>query len=208
MIEIISDEAFERVRLLLHGVPSGAEKALTAIVSRATATVRKATLEGITSVYDIKQTDVRDRKNTTINVRTRKTDGGIAGEITFSGRKIPLYRFGVTPKQPKTQGAKVTVNFGDRWASVAPSAPVSARLRKDKPKTKFNDAFVAGMESGHIGVFERRGQRRLPVSEIMWVSTAQMAANSVVLEKVEAAAAETVAKRTEHEVSRILNGYA
>ena len=207
MIDIISDEAFERVKLILHGVPGGAEKALKGIVSRATSTVRRTTLEGITSVYDIKQKDIRDRQNTTINMRTKKVDGGIVGEITFSGGKIPLYRFGVTPKQPKAQGAKIPVRFGDRWILVAPGAPVKARQRKDKGQTKFDNVFIAKMKSGHIGMFERSGFNRLPVKEIMGASTAQMAADSVVLEKVEAAAAETIVKRTEHEISRILHGY-
>lgn len=207
MIDVISDEAFERVRLILHGIPGGAEMALKGIISRATGTVRKTTLEGITSVYDIKQKDVRDRQNTTINMRTKKTDGGIVGEITFSGGKIPLYRFGVTPKEPKAQGAKIPVKFGDRWILVAPGAPVKARQRKDKGQTRFDNVFIAKMKSGHIGMFERDGLGRLPVTEIMGASTAQMAGNSVVLEKVEAAAVETIVKRTEHEISRILHGY-
>jgi hypothetical protein len=207
MIDIISDEAFERVKLILHGVPGGAEKALRGIISRTTSTVRKTTLEGITSVYDIKQKDVRNRQNTTINMRTKKVDGGIVGEITFSGGKIPLYRFGVTPKQPKAKGTKVPVRFGDRWILVTPGAPVKARQRKDKPLTPFNNAFIATMKSGHTGIFERSNETRTPINEIMGVSTAQMAANSVVLEKVEAAAVETIVKRTEHEISRILHGY-
>lgn len=207
MIDVISDEAFERVKLILHGVPGGAEMALKGIISRATGTVRKTTLEGITSVYDIKAKDVRDRKNTTINLRTRKAEGGIVGEVKFSGGKIPLYRFGVTPKQPKIQGTKVPVKFGDTWVMVAPSAPVKARQRKDKPFVKFDNAFITTTRSGHTGMFERDGLGRLPVTEFMGASTPQMAENSVVLEKVEAAAVETIVKRTEHEISRILHGY-
>lgn len=209
MIDIMSDEAFERINLILHSVPGGAEKALKGIISRATSTVRKTTLEGITSVYDIKQKDLRDRQNTTINMRTKKTDGGIIGEISFSGGKIPLYRFGVTPQKPKMQGTKIPIKFGDRWILVAPGAPVKARQRKDKGYTKFDNAFIANMKSGHIGMFERKhgGLNRLPIQEIMGASTAQMAADSVVLKKVEAAAGETIAKRTEHEISRILSGY-
>ncbi|GHU42209.1 hypothetical protein FACS1894111_05750 [Clostridia bacterium] len=207
MIDVISDEAFERVKLILHGVPGGAEKALRGIISRATTTVRSKSLEGITSVYDIKAKDVRDRQNTTINMRTKKADGGIVGEVNFSGGKIPLYRFGVTPKQPKAQGTKVPVKFGDRWVMLAPGAPVKARQRKDKGKTKFHNVFIAKMKSGHIGMFERSGFDRFPITEIMGVSTPQMAADSVVLEKVEAAAEETIVKRTEQEITRILHGY-
>ena len=209
MIGIMSEEAFERVNLILHSVPKGAEKALTGIVTRARTTARVTALTGITSVYDIKQKDVRDRQNTTINMKTRKVSGGVVGEVSFSGAKIPLYRFGVSHKQPKTQGTKIPVNFGGRWALVAPGAPVSARQRKDKPLTQFENVFIGRMKSGHIGMFERKhqGLDRLPIREIMGSSTAQMAADTEILSKVETATMETISKRTEHEISRILHGY-
>ena len=189
MIDVMSNEAIERVNLILSGVPKGAEKALSSIITRARSTVRSTALSQITSVYDIKAKDVRDRQNTTINMRTRRAEGGIVGEVSFSGSKIPLYRFGVSPKKPK------------------PGTPVKARQMKSKPLTMFNDAFIAEMKSGHIGIFERAGRKRFPVEEIMGASTAQMVGNSVVLEKVEAAAMDTITKRAEHEITRILNGY-
>jgi hypothetical protein len=92
---------------------------------------------------------------------------------------------------------------------VAPGATVKARQRKDKTFATFDNAFIAKMRSGHIGIFERKysGLNHLPIKEIMGASTAQMADNAVVIEKVEAAAAETIVKRTEHEINRILHGY-
>lgn len=209
MIEVISDEALDRVRLILHGVPGGVEKALRGIISRAASTVRKTTIEGITSVYDIKQKDIRDRKNTTINMRTKKADGGIVSEVKYSGGKIPLYRFGVKPKDPKPQNYFVPVYLDERWVMVRPGGTVSARQRKDKPYTKYENGFVATMSasSGHAGIFERKRKYSNKITEIMGASTAQMADNAVVIEKVEAAAEETIVKRTEHEISRILHGY-
>ena len=186
MIDIISDEAFERIKLILHGVPGGAEKALYGVISRATSTIRTVSLDGITSVYDIKKKDVRDGRSTAIKTRTSKVDGGIVGYITYSGNKIPLHRFGVTSKQ---------------------GATVKARQRRDRPFTRFDNAFIARMRGGRKGIFERESRSRLPVNEFKAVATAQMAADSGVLEKVEAAAQETIAKRTEHEITRILQGY-
>lgn len=209
MIDVISDEAFERVKLILHGVPGGAEMALKGIISRATGTVRKTALEGITSVYDIALKDVRDRKHTTINMRTKQTGSGIVGEITFSGVKIPLIRFGVSHKSPKSRGV-VPVNFNGQWLIAPRAAPVKARERRDTPMQNYEEAFVAvapNAGSGHTGIFKRMGIERLKIKELVGASTAQMAGNSVVLEKVEAAAVETIVKRTEHEISRILHGY-
>jgi hypothetical protein len=207
MINIMSDEAMKRVNLILSGVPQGAEKALTGIITRARTTARTTALEGITRVYDIAQKDIRDRQHTTINMRTRRVEGGVVGEVSFSGAKIPLYRFGVSPKQPRVQGTKVPVKYGDRWVMVAPGAPVKARQRKDKAPTKFDNAFIAKMKSGHLGMFERSGSERTPITEIMGASTAQMAGDTAVLERVETAVMETIAKRAEHEITRILHGY-
>lgn len=59
----------------------------------------------------------------------------------------------------------------------------------------------------HTGMFERDGSKRLPISEFMGPSTAQMAGNSIVLADVEEKAQEVINKRVEHEITRILNGY-
>lgn len=209
MIEIMAQEAFDRVNLILSGVPGGAEKALQAIITRARSTVRSTALENITKVYDIKAKDVRDRQNTTINMYTRKAEGGIVGTVSFSGSKIPLYRFGVKPKNPKSLGYYVPVKFGDKWVIVRPSVPVKARLRRDKPMTLFNNDFIASMKSTHTGIFHRenRDANRMPIHERMGLSTAQMAVNEDILKKVETATLDTIQKRAEHEINRILHGY-
>ena len=56
-------------------------------------------------------------------------------------------------------------------------------------------------------MFERDGADRLPITEFMGPSAAQMAANSVVVEQVEEKAQAVINKRIEHEIARILNGY-
>ena len=91
-----------------------------------------------------------------------------------------------------------------------PGATVRARQKRSSPKEPFENAFIAKMTNkkgpGHTGIFERRGMSSLPIREFMGASTPEMAENSVVLEKVEAAAMETIKTRMEHEIARILNG--
>ena len=202
-----AEESFKRIHEMLSGVPGGAEKAMRGVISRAAATARKTALQGITSVYDIKQKDVRDRKNTTINIRTKKTEDGIVGEILYSSKKIPLYRFNATPKAPTPLPYKVRVIIGGQWLFAHPGAPVKAHQRKDTPMKTFDNAFIAEMKNGHIGMFERKNKRSSEITEFMGSSTAQMAEDSGVLSKVEEAVMETIVKRTEHEITRILRGY-
>lgn len=113
--------------------------------------------------------------------------------VSFSGGKdstvLPLYRFNVSPTIPIQR------------------ATVSAAVLAGNGRTPFQDAFIARMQSGHTGMFERDGSKRLPISEFMGPSTAQMAGNSIVLADVEEKAQEVINKRVEHEITRILNGY-
>ena len=103
--------------------------------------------------------------------------------------QIPLYRFNVSPTLPVQR------------------ATVSAAVLNESGRTPFAHAFIAKMKSGHTGMFERDGTSRLPITEFMGPSAAQMAGNSVVVEQVEEKAQEVVNKRLEHEITRILNGY-
>ena len=73
--------------------------------------------------------------------------------------------------------------------------------------TVFEDAFIAQMNSGHIGIFEREGSARLPISQFMGLSGAQMVGNDEIIEKMTQSAQEKVNERVEHEINRILNGY-
>ncbi|MBE6012088.1 MAG: hypothetical protein E7234_05975 [Lachnospiraceae bacterium] len=186
MIEITSEQ-IEKVHLLLNNIPRGAEKALSSVISRANNTVKTEVIKGITDVYSISQKNIR--ADTNIKMQTKNTGDGIVGTVLFAGYKLPLYRFNVSPKKPSQKSM------------------VKASLMKSNTQTPFEHAFIAQMKSGHIGVFKRDTGKRFPVSEYMGLSTAQMARNSVVLEKVEEAAQETINKRIEHEISRILNGY-
>ena len=179
----ITAEQIERVNLILSGVPGGIEKALSSTIRRANNTVRSETLKGITTVYAITRQNVR--AETTIKVRTQSSDG----TVLFAGHKIPLYRFNVSPTIPIQR------------------ATVSAAVLAGNGRTPFQDAFIARMQSGHTGMFERDGSKRLPISEFMGPSTAQMAGNSIVLADVEEKAQEVINKRVEHEITRILNGY-
>jgi flavin-binding protein dodecin len=205
------DKGFERINAILGGVPKGVEKAMPNIISRAQTTAQAATKTEVTKVYHISKGDLmRDdgRYKTNIRLRTQTSVDRIVGEIHYSGYKIPLYRFNVTPKKPSPKSdVKVPINFGTHWAWVSPGAGVKAAQLRGRPKTAFKDAFIARMSSGHIGMFERSTTLRAPIKEFMAVSLPEMVGNTKVLSKVEAAAAETINKRTEAEISRILGGF-
>jgi len=78
----------------------------------------------------------------------------LTAEITVSDAARPLYDFSVSPKLPVAEGG--------RRAKQGPSV----RVRRGGARQTLRGAFVARMQSGHLGVFRRPGQARLPVKEL------------------------------------------
>lgn len=181
----ISTENMERVQALLANVPKGAERAYSNAINRGLSRVKTAAWRGIKQVYTVQASALNAATNTSIQ---KASTGNLAGYVRFAGYKIPLYKFKVTPKQP---GSKKMVQ---------------ASVKKGGGAT-FESAFIAAMQSGHVGVFEREGRKRLPVSELMGLSAAQMAGEETVSAQVVEEAQKLVDERLEHEINRLLSGY-
>lgn len=200
MIEITSEDV-ARVEKILHDVPGGAERALSNAMNRGLSKVRTAAFKEVRGVYNVQNAALKAATSTRIR---RASGNNMIGSILFSGVKIPLYKFKVTPQ------------------AIGTRETVKGSLEKGH-MTEFAHAFVALMDSGHIGVFERKGVQGIKsrlqkangkgnkhtekVGEIMGLSTAQMIGNSDVIERVESEAQETISARIDHEIDRILNGY-
>ncbi len=183
MIEINS-EAIERAETLLAGIPKGAERAFSNAINRAVTYSKTKALKEVRKVYTVKQSDLNEKSATKVQ---KASTGNLAGYVSFSGYKLPLYKFQVTPKEPrKGKKVKATVMKGGG--------------------TTFDSAFIADLGHG-MGVFERITSRRYPTEQIMGLSTGQMVQNEVIIEQLEKEAEEKVNERVMHEIDRILNGY-
>lgn len=184
MIEITS-EAIERAQTLLAGVPKGSERAFSNAINRALTHSKTKAFQEARKVYAVKQGDLNSETVTRIQ---KASTGNIVGYVLFSGVKIPLFRFNVSRSAAKkTKHIKAGLMKGS-W-------------------TAFEDAFIAQMNSGHIGIFERETAKRLPIKEFMGLSGAQMVQNEVVMDQLSKEAQEKVNERVMHEIDRILNGY-
>ena len=186
MIQLeISSETVERVNNILQGVPKGAEKAFSNAINRGLSKAKTTASKEVKHVYEVTNSAINEKTKTSIH---KATAGNIAGYINFSGAKIPLYKFKVTPTVPGT-GKKVF-----------------AAQEKGGGST-FEDAFIAQMKNGHIGIFERKKVKRFPIEEKMGSAMAQMVKNTVVMEAAQKEAQKTVDESIEHEIDRILSGY-
>ena len=159
------------------------EKAVSRAAKRAADAGKAETKRQLAAEYTLPSTEIG---------QTISTGGSEIGAwMRLLSGPIPLPKFkGVTPKgvMPPEKG------------------PVKAQVKKSGG-AELKMAFVAKMKTGHIGVFERKGEKRLPIKELFGPSTTSMfKANEKVHTAVQEKIKETLDKRIEHEFGRILNG--
>ncbi len=209
--EAAGQAAIERAKALLAGIQGGVDKAAKAAMSRTVDRLRRDSNRAIREKYDISDEGIRAEKN----VRVRYSfQNGVQATVTFSGRKIPLYRFGgAYPKVPTQDIAagKKPVMVKGAWTMQYQGVAARGHQFQDTGPTQFMDAFVAQMKSGHIGIFERTGgstsEGSDAIREIMGSSVAQMVGNQQVAQGLTERAYETFETELDKAVYRILTGW-
>ncbi|MBD5098131.1 MAG: hypothetical protein HDT35_01000 [Clostridiales bacterium] len=209
--EAAGQAAIERAKTLLAGIPGGVDKAAKAAMSRTVDRLRRDSNQAIREKYDITDEGIRAEKN----VRVRYSfQNGVQATVTFSGRKIPLYRFGgAYPKVPTQDIAagKKPVMVKGAWTMQYQGVPASGHQFKDTRPFPFADAFVARMKSGHIGIFMRTGgvtsEKSDEISEVMGNSVAQMVGKQEVAQKLTEESYRTFGTELDKAVYRILTGW-
>lgn len=183
MIEITSEQV-DRIHLLLGGIKNAPRNAIYNVLNRAVSTVKSTSSKAVRETYKIKHGDLTNNRNIGI---TKAGPSRLEASITFGGNLIPLIKFNVTPKQPQRK-------------------IVSASVLNGGGKSHLIHAYVANLGYG-VGVFERKTSERESSKQLLGPSAAHMVENGDVLKSVQAAAMDTIDKRVEHEISRILSGY-
>lgn len=209
--EAAGQAAIERAKALLSTIPDGVDKAVKAAMSRTVQKLRSESNKAIQEKYDITDAGIRTEKN----VRIRYSyQNGVQATVTFSGRKIPLHRFGgaypKVPTQDIAAGRKPVMVKG-AWTMQYQGVAARGHQFQDTSPTQFMDAFVAQMKSGHIGIFERTGgstsEGSDAIREIMGSSVAQMVGNQQVAQRLTEGAYETFETELDKAVYRILTGW-
>ncbi len=184
MIEI-TQQQIDRVKLILGGVQNASKSVFANVINRTLLTIRSQSGKHIRQTYRIKQQDITSNQN--ISVKRASGNGIVEGSIEYAGTLIPLIKFKVNP-QTRQKAVSVSV------------------LQQNSGKRLFR-AYVTDLGRYGTGVFERQTSKRESSKQLMGPSTAHMIDNQNVLSKIEDVAMETIDKRVEHEINRILNGY-
>jgi len=131
-------------------------------LNRAATSTRAEAARRIRAAYNIKVGTARDQMRIERANRNR-----LVAEIVVSGRPIPLVEF----------------------AARQVRAGVTVQVKRGARKLRAG-AFIATMRTGHRGVFERKGKRRLPIKELFSLSLPSMFTQKQIREAVERVALE------------------
>lgn len=202
----LESKDLDRATRLLTGLGKSelVQKALQRAMQRATQHLRSQTSKRIREEYAISNKDLR----TSENIRISYTSDGMFAKVYFSSEKIPLYRYtGTTPKTPTQDRSKHTAALltgSTNWKTVHPGIAAKAHQKLSTGLTQFDNAFIAKMGSGHIGIFERISQQSRKIRELMGSSISQMVGNETVAENLTNDACKKFEERFDHEVNRLL----
>lgn len=208
-VEVIGADKFKEAEHQLADIPGGMERALKSAIKRSVSYLRTQSTKEIRERYDITRKNIRAEQN--VKVRYRYFNG-IEAQITFRGNKIPLYRYGgSSPKKPTVNAEKTVMAIvNGKLRPVHPGIAASGHQLVSTGPTTFNNAFVAQMKSGHVGIFERTGGKTATgdaeIKELMGSSVPQMLGSEEVRESLGQKTYDKFEERLSHEVNRILAG--
>lgn len=143
-LRLTSDRAIDRLKAQ---APIAQARAL----NRAIASAKTAMVRVIGQDLGVKASDLRDK----IGVEEARPDR-LRARLSASYKRIPVIDFGAKGPEPSLgKGRGVTAKLG-------PS------------RTRYTNAFIATMQSGHRGVFRRTAKGRLPIRELFGPSVAHV----------------------------------
>lgn len=207
----IDERQVQHINKVLYQTPDKARTVFRNALSRGMTAAQVQARKEIRSRYDITTANIKKYEK----VRTRYIDAGNAlrGEVSFSGGKIPLYRFHPSPAVRKYTNQYAHVLYTDNpedWRRYRKTAPESAADVRGSMQLR-PAAFIASFNSGHIGLFKRTGgrtsEKREKLREYWGFAVADMLDYPEAREAIQVRAEEITAKRLDHELLRIMNGY-
>ncbi len=186
MVEInVDQKVIKSVEKALRNIPNGSKRAIANATNRAITKGRTTISKEITSEFTIKAKDVK----ATLSLQ-KATVSRLGGVVKSSAPVTTLIRFKTTPK------------------TVTKKRPAALKVAVKKGGYKtLPGAFIVQTKSGHIGVFERSKESRLPIKQIMGPSIPYMAKGPNVSSTVQKDMTNMFYTRLEHEMTRLLKKY-
>ncbi|MCD8355867.1 MAG: phage tail protein [Clostridia bacterium] len=199
----INQSQIDHVNKMLYTLPNQAKAVFRNSINRGLVAARTQAAKEIRERYDIKTGNVK--ANQTIRLkRAEQTGSDIVGEISFSGTKIPLYKFHPSPSARRYTNRYVNGVSGWRVTTAVSAADIREKGMVQRPK-----GFIATFQSGHTGIFRRTSGKtstgKTKLKEYWGPAVADMLDYPEARESVQNRASEMVAKRLDQELYRVLS---
>ena len=146
------------VERLLKDAPNIARKTATRTLNRTADKARVAASRTVRETYNIKAGDLNKSVKT-----TKASISKLETLLTITGKPVALMAF----------AARQTLKG------------VTYKILKAGGRVRLPHAFIATMKSGHIGVFERRTDKSLPIAERKFISMPSVWGSKAVMSVVE-----------------------
>ncbi len=189
----LSEREIEKATKLLRNIPGGVEKAIVSTINKSIYGAKTDSTKRVTQEYVIKQARVRE----VIQV-LKASKNNLSARIISRGRPRALTYFKTNPRDVPRKRLKKLLRAQVKKGAGGP----------------IKNAFLARMESGHLGVFHRTGKKRKKdktnlesIEQNYGPSIAQMLGAKSVVAYVEEKAQKRIEKNLNHEIERILKGY-
>lgn len=184
MFEAGVEGEIDRARKLLAGIPHAAEKAIGSAIKRAGNSGLTYAWRRLSNDYTVSAGGFKSYTRSSKKLVSSGSDQYI--QIEFRGNHIPLSKF---------------------HTSVSKNGAVSVNVKRSSAKVTFERAFFATVGS-HSGVFERETEKRTPIRELFGPSAPQiMSYNDDVSQDIGEHIQEEFAKRLDHEILAVMNGW-
>ena len=182
----VDASALEKAAELLAGIPGAPEKAAKTAIRKSINGAKTDAKKKVRERYTIKQ------KYVTRTIQTKME--GLSARLISKGPVNDLSYFITKPKSvPKRR--------------LAVGKYLYSQVVKGQGGT-IAHAFLANMQSGHVGVMRRtNGNASLPIEKLAGPSTPQMIGHPTVVSFLETKVEERLSKNMEHEVEAFLMGY-
>ncbi|WP_285906839.1 phage tail protein [Pseudodesulfovibrio pelocollis] len=180
----------------LSSVEQGAQKAASRAINKTLKNAARLTARMVAGEFRVTQSEVLAQ----VDVR-KATYARPDGELVFSGRgSLPLVRYVVGSTEPVP-----TMPGYYRTPKAQRHRGVKVRVKKTGRASVLTSAFLARMDSGHVGVFERVDEGwDSKIRELYSISYLTWLQNDLVADELEERVAERFAHHMEHEARFVL----
>lgn len=183
----VNEQQVEDIRALLANITNGAERAIRAALNRTLDGAVALTAQRIGATVTLRSSMIKD--NIT---KDRATNYALGAVMRMKSRRMPLAAFTTNPTAANSQ-IRDTGNG------------VTVKVFKNRPPVRFKHAFFARLPNGYIGLFERRGTRRLPIDQLVGPYLASVYENTPGLgNEVEQTSAERLLRELDRQVTFLL----